>query len=67
MPEIRLSDTYKVQLIESERGWGQRVNETKYFDNLIDAEQFVDSFNATNNLTHVPDWYMCATTPVKVN
>lgn len=49
-----------VQLIESERGWGQRVDEVKKFKTREDAEKYVDTFNAKNNKRIVPDWYMYA-------
>lgn len=54
---------YKVQLIESERGWGQKVDKIEYFDDPVEAKQFVDAFNASNNKDYVPDWYMYATDP----
>ena len=56
---------WKVQLIESERGWGQRVDEIKTFDTEEEALEFVKEFNAENNLPYVPDWYMYATEPYK--
>jgi|TARA_R110000851_G_scaffold297461_2_gene452714 hypothetical protein len=56
---------WKVDVIESEAGWGQRVDEVKEFDNEQAAVDFKDSFNAENNLDQVPDWYMYATDPYK--
>lgn len=53
----------QVMIIESERGWGQRVDEEKYFDTLEEAEKFCTDYNASNNLDHVPDWYMFAMIP----
>lgn len=55
----------RVEIIESERGWGQKVDEIKTFATLAAAEKFVKKFNAPNvkdwNKTHtVPDWYMTA-------
>ena len=50
----------EVQIIESERGWGSKVDETKVFNNLADAEAFVDGFNSKNDKDSVPDWYMYA-------
>lgn len=55
--------TWKVYIIESERGWGQRVDEVKRFESLDEANRFVKEFNAENNLPNVPDWYMYAMTP----
>lgn len=60
MPEVTLGDFYKVEIIESERGWGQRIDEIKYFDSEVDAKAFVAEFNRSNNLESAPDWYMVA-------
>lgn len=49
-----------VYIIESERGWGQRVDEKKEFDSRKDAEDFVTEYNSYNNKEIVPDWYMYA-------
>ena len=50
----------KVEIIESERGWGQRLDEVKEFPNRTKAEKFVEKYNSKNNLPQVPDWYMYA-------
>lgn len=50
----------KVAIIESERGWGQRVDEVKEFSSLKEAEAFCKKFNSENNENVVPDWYMRA-------
>lgn len=50
----------KVNIIESERGWGQRVDEVKEFETLEIAEAFCREFNAENTEETVPDWYMRA-------
>lgn len=57
---------WTVDLIESERGWGQRLDETLEFDDYDKACEYVRDFNAQNDLPHVPDWYMYATPPKKV-
>lgn len=57
---------YRVDIIESERGWGQKVEDRKYFDELADAEKYVNDFNADNDKDYVPDWYMRANPPVMV-
>jgi hypothetical protein len=66
MPELNLSETWKVEIIESERGWGQKVEEVKFFDNQKDAVAFVNEFNSHNKADIVPDWYMYATRPVRI-
>jgi hypothetical protein len=54
---------WKVQIIESERGWGQKVEEIRKFSTLEEANQFKKEFNAENDLDYVPDWYMYASEP----
>lgn len=52
----------KVQIIESERGWGQRVDEELEFPTLDEARQYCREYNARYNppTENVPDWYMYA-------
>lgn len=50
----------KVYIIESERGWGQRVDDTKEFDTMDEARDFIREYNADNNEPTTPDWYMYA-------
>jgi hypothetical protein len=51
----------KVLIIESERGWGQKIDQVKYFDSIEKAEKFIKDYNKENNKSTVPDWYMYAT------
>jgi hypothetical protein len=51
---------FRVDLIEYERGWGSKIDETIYFDNEAEARQYCEDFNAKNTATTVPDWYMIA-------
>jgi len=51
---------YRVDLIEYERGWGSKLDETVYFDNEAEARKYAEDFNAKNTDTVVPDWYMIA-------
>lgn len=53
--------------MESERGWGQRVDEILKFDTYEEADKYKKEFNSKNNLPEVPDWYMYADGPVKVD
>jgi len=55
---------WKVTIIESERGWGQRVVEVKEFKNYETAKKFQIDFNKENDKDYVPDWYMVAYDPV---
>lgn len=50
----------RVYIIESEREWGQRVDETKEFETRELAEAFVTEYNSKNTEKTVPDWYMYA-------
>lgn len=51
----------KVFLMEYERGWGSRLDETKEFDTRGEALKFDEEFNSHNTSKTVPDWYMTAT------
>lgn len=51
---------YRVDLIEFERGWGSKVDDTIYFDNEEEALRYCENFNARNCDNEVPDWYMIA-------
>ena len=59
MSEINVT-AYRVDIIESERGWGSKIDETKYFDSAESAKDFVKQYNAKNDKPVVPDWYMYA-------
>lgn len=55
----------KVLIIESERGWGQKVDEVKEFDTEAEAEQFCRDYNTKFNPPlkdgePTPNWYMYA-------
>lgn len=47
-------------IIESERGWGQRVDEVKEFKTEKARDKFIEKFNSKNNEPTTPDWYMVA-------
>jgi hypothetical protein len=47
---------YRVRCIESERGWGQKPFCVD-FDTRAEAEAYMESMNAKNNLPYVPDYY----------
>lgn len=55
-----LSDFAKVTIIESEAGWGQKIDDVFYFVKVADAEEFKKAFNAFNTSASTPDWYMAA-------
>jgi hypothetical protein len=64
--EVKINELYRVDIIESERGWGQKVDEVKYFDNFDEASNFVKNYNSANPPGPAPDWYMMASGPHKV-
>jgi hypothetical protein len=53
----------KVIIIESEAGWGQRVDDVLEFDDRQKAEEYVKEFNKDNNKPVTPSWYMYAYIP----
>lgn len=55
---------WKVTIIESERGWGQRVDEVVEFKTYEEAKKYQTQFNSVNDKEFVPDWYMVARDPV---
>jgi hypothetical protein len=60
MAQIQRPVGYRVDLIEYERGWGSKVDDTLYFDNEAEAREYVSTFNSKNTAKEVPDWYMIA-------
>ena len=55
MAEVKMNGLYRVMIIEYERGWGQRTdpNDTKYFDNLEEAERYAKHWEEGGT----PDYY----------
>lgn len=51
---------YLVDIIESERGWGQKVDETLEFDTEEEAKEYCRKYNSKNTEASAPDWYMRA-------
>jgi len=52
---------YAVNMIESERGWGSKIDEVKYFDTEEEARKFEVEYNLKHNSSSVvPDWYIIA-------
>lgn len=50
-----------VHLIESERGWGRKVDEVIKFDTEKEALDYCKDYNGKHNTKkEVPDWYMVA-------
>jgi hypothetical protein len=53
-------EEFKVEIIESERGWGSKIDEIKMFNDEQEALNFIEDYNKDNNLPVTPDWYMYA-------
>jgi hypothetical protein len=51
---------YTAIIIESERGWGRKIDEVKEFDTEKERDDFVKKFNSKNPPGPAPDWYMIA-------
>lgn len=63
MPRTKIpANAYRVSIIESETGWGRKVDEVIYFDNEEEAIKYVSDYNKKYNLPtdHTPGWYMFA-------
>ena len=56
----KLGEFTIVYIIESEAGWGTRVEEILGFTDKKIAEQFVKFYNIPNNKQKTPSWYMYA-------
>jgi hypothetical protein len=55
---------YRVDMIESEAGWGQKVDEKFYFRTQQDAADYVKTYNEKyNNKPTTPSWYIRAEGP----
>jgi hypothetical protein len=51
---------YTAVLIESERGWGQTIQDQEEFDSEEDRDSFITKYNSKNTEDDAPDWYMYA-------
>lgn len=55
------SVVYRLDIIESERGFGQKIDEKLYFLTEELARKYQNEYNYKfNNKDFVPDWYMVA-------
>ena len=54
---------YRVDVYESERGWGRSHLESHNFASKDEAVEYAKSINSQNNLPHVPDYYVFAEKP----
>lgn len=48
----------KIAVIESEAGWGRKIDDYMVCLTVEDAKAFETEFNSKNTETSTPDWYM---------
>lgn len=51
---------YTAVIIESERGWGSKIDDVREFDTEKERDDFIFEYNLQNTGTFAPDWYMRA-------
>ena len=53
---------YRVDIIESEAGWGQSIDETLYFETETEAIEYCKTYNNKHNppMDQTPNWYIYA-------
>ena len=57
---------FEVVVIESERGWGQKVAWRKTFTSADDAYEYQEDINSDNKDDIAPDWYLMAMEPKRI-
>jgi hypothetical protein len=57
---------FQVTVIESERGWGQKIDEVREFNSADKAWKFYDEVNSRNTERTAPDIYWQAQPPVRI-
>jgi hypothetical protein len=57
-----MTNKTKVLIIESEAGWGQKIDDVLEFDTPEEAILYCKDYNTTHNppLADTPNWYMYA-------
>jgi len=48
----------RIPVIESEAGWGRKIDDYMVCLSVEDAKAFEKEFNAKNTASSAPDWYM---------
>ena len=59
-------NAFRVEIIESERGWGSKVDDYMICLSQQDAELFKEEFNSFNISVTIPEWYMVASSISKI-
>lgn len=63
MAEVFGTGPWRVTVIESERGWGQKVDMYRRFATEEEEKAWQREFNSANTSKTAPDWYMQAQDP----
>ncbi len=71
MSEVKFKGLHRVDIIESEAGWGSKIDESKYFTTEQEGKDFVKEYNDKYNPPlkpgeRTPEWYMIAQGPYLV-
>ena len=53
-----INNAFKIAVIESEAGWGRKIDNYMVCLSLEDIESFRTEFNSKNDSDSTPDWYM---------
>ena len=53
-----MAQAIKIAVIESERGWGSKIDDYMVCLDVDDAKAFAQEFNSYNISETTPDWYM---------
>lgn len=55
-----MHEVFAVDIIESERGWGRKVDDTLYSIDEEVIKEFTKEYNSKNTKSTTPEWYMIA-------
>lgn len=66
MVDVIGTGPWRVTVIESERGWGSKIDEYRRFETKEEGQAWASEFNSQNTLDYVPEWYMYAQEPAYV-
>ena len=59
MEEIKkLRTAVKIPVVESESGWGRKIDDYMVCLSVEDAKKFEKEFNSRNTTSSAPNWYM---------
>jgi len=56
--DLGLNSAFKVSIIESEAGWGRKIDDWMVCLSIEETQKFEKEFNSKNTSSRTPDWYM---------